>query len=253
MEKKYYEILKVEETASLATIKKSYQELKEKAKKIADIEKREKKVKKLEKAYKILSNPEERKNYDLSFKEDSKDKKDNNKHSEHDKNEEKEYKEKPKKESKKNKQLKTLGIIVGVVALVVGLFFLSELSGNNSMTPQKKLTNISYPEFTGLVKSSTKTVVMVGRPDCSWCQKLMPIMQNLANKNNIDIKYLNVNNFTEEDFAGFDKLDKASNPNSNGGTPMTFIVANGKIEARLDGYVESDKVEAFLKTNKIIS
>lgn len=259
MKKNYYELLGVSEDASMNDIKSSYRKLKKNYDSNKNHSKNaEKRQRQIEKAYRVLSKEESRKEYDLSLTETSVEKEEVVEPERKAKGEKKMSVSKNNNESnpaeKKNKVANTIIIILGVIALIGGLFLLSEVAAKSGKdtTPVKELTEITYTTFKEKVNGSEKTVVMVGRPDCSWCQKIKPILEKINGKYSLDIQYLNVNNFTQEEYQDYLTIDTQS-ASQGLGTPMTFIVSEGKIQARLDGYVEQDELETFLKDNGIIS
>ncbi len=220
--KENYKILKVKEDASSKEIKESYHKLKK------EFKGNNKKLAKLEEAYHAL------------MKEDVK--------------EEKKSKKEARELTKKQENMFkiTIGILAGVIVLV-GLFLVSEKAGITAQVAAKPLADITYSEFEELYKKEEKTVVIVGRPTCPQCVIYKPIVEKVNAKYDLDIKYLNTDEFSDEDKLAFLDFDKEVSGAQNGiSTPMTFIVSDSKIVDRIDGRVDQTQVESFLSKNQML-
>ena len=185
--------------------------------------------------------------------------------------------------NKQKENLKTAIIVVLVMVIVFGAsFFASELSGKASTysetssssnetgedtsyddidydegasipeSEQKDLTEISVSKFIKLKKASEKSLVIITREGCSWCERYLPIMKNIAylykdlTIYNIDLAKLSDDEstdlmtsddfFTEEDW----------------GTPLTLVVQNNKIVDTINGFTSKDLTIEFLKDQGLI-
>ena len=102
-------------------------------------------------------------------------------------------------------------------------------------------------------------VIMIGRQGCGYCAIYAPLLQEVAEENNVKIRYINfldlIDIYTGEpnnqeefdiiknlpavpDFEGFG--EKASLT----GTPTTLFVKNNKIIYGINGYVPKENIEA---------
>ncbi len=256
--KDYYKLLKVEKEATLKEIKSSYRKLKKEYG-----EKNQKgKLKSLEEAYQVLSNEDKRKEYDQ--KEVAKEKVANK--TEKKKSASKEVKnekvvttkeaekKKETKEVKKEKEEKPkkniAGVLIALVAavgIIVGLFVISENANITAKIDEKALTDITVDEFLQYYDGEEKTFVMVGYPQCTWCQQYKPILTRLNTTYDLDIKFLNI------EYIGSEKYNQVAEINGESfGTPLTLVVSNGEIVDRINGYVDQSTVEEFLKKNGFI-
>lgn len=223
----YYKILKLKKNATLSEIKESYKILKKEYKKAL----KEEELAELEEAFKVLSNSDLREEYDKKSKVTS-----NNK-----------------KEKSQSKIANIIITVLGIIAVIGGVFIISETTVIPETTnTSKELTNVTYSEFTKFLQGNTKTVVIIGRQGCSWCQKYNPILKKVNGKYDLDMKYLSTDNFTTEEYYNYLTIDTTS-ADEGIGTPITMIISEGKIIDRIDGYVEQSYLETFLKNNGIIS
>ena len=115
---------------------------------------------------------------------------------------------------------------------------------------KKEFTEVSVDEYLNIYNGELRTLVLIARPTCHYCQIAEPILHNIAYKYDININYLNTDNFQGEDsqkFIGSNELF------SNGfGTPMLLIISNGKINDMIDGVTDTKHYVEFLKENKFI-
>lgn len=166
---------------------------------------------------------------------------------------------------------KTL-VIIGVVALLILLIIACSLdidkteyssdpeviienatneSENINDNEKKDFIEINIDEYLNIYNEENKKIILVGRPTCHYCQIAEPILQNISYNYNIDIYYLNVDNFEEEDASRFVETDKEF---SNGfGTPMLLVVGNGSVNDMLDSLADTNHYIEFLKENKFIN
>lgn len=114
-----------------------------------------------------------------------------------------------------------------------------ENSGFNKLTMDKYLE---------LIKSEEKSIILVARPTCGYCEKFSPILKEAAEEMKLTINYVNTDEFTNEDWDTFtNSLEYLAK--EDWGTPLTIIVQNGKVIADNNGYVELEDIKTFFKTN----
>lgn len=165
------------------------------------------------------------------------------------------------KESKNNelvcKILKVFGIIL-VVAIVIGVAIgVSNIkkddtnSDNNVETTELEkagFNEVTLSEYLDLVKSSEKSIILVARPTCGYCQKFTPILKQAMEDMNLTINYIDTDKFSEDDWTPFtESLDYLKS--EQWGTPLTLIVQNGEAIAENNGYVELDTIKEFFTNN----
>lgn len=252
MKQNYYELLGVEESASKAEIDSRYRKLKKSFHAKKNPSKNEtKKWNQVEKAYLTLTDEKKRTAYDKTLTQKEREVEEVQKEKEE--NITRAIKEVD--ENKKLSPIQILLIIVGVLALFGGLFYLSERFGETQETVElKELTTIAYEQFNILLQSGEKEVVVIARPGCSWCQQYKPIMRKVATEYNLDVKYLdNIDALTDAEMEEYLALDTVSQQKGGVGTPITLVIQNGAIVDRIDGYVEEDTLVSFLQAQGIIS
>ena len=114
----------------------------------------------------------------------------------------------------------------------------------------KEYISIGADEYLKLIKGKN-VVVFIGASTCGYCTKFKPEVNNLINKYNVSVYYLELDKFSESDLKKI--YDSASFfTEEQWGTPTTFIFTNGKIVDTLSGYTTADEVAKFLKSNKVI-
>lgn len=165
------------------------------------------------------------------------------------------------KESKDNelvcKILKVFGIIL-VVAIVIGVAIgVSNIkkddtnSDNNVETTELEkagFNEVTLSEYLDLVKSSEKSIILVARPTCGYCQQFTPILKQAMEDMNLTINYIDTDKFSEDDWTPFtESLDYLKS--EQWGTPLTLIVQNGEAIAENNGYVELDTIKEFFTNN----
>ena len=170
---------------------------------------------------------------------------------------------------------KTIGIIVGIV-LGIGLIVLSATikpkttrnlevlsndmnviianaekeSANVKDEEKKDFININVNQYLEYYQGSEKRIILLARPTCHYCQIAEPIIQKVAKDYNLDINYLNTDEFTEEDQQAFVNSDERFS--SGFGTPFMMIVQNGGIIDSVDGLTDYAHYVYLFRKNSII-
>lgn len=173
---------------------------------------------------------------------------------------------------KKEKSIIIILIIVLVIILGVGLFTGEKKESKKSTSlsndvevilsnAQKESKNISDKEkkefimintekYLDYYKADNKTIILLARPTCHYCQIAEPILANIAHEYDLDINYLNTDEFTQEDKETVINSDAYF---SNGlGTPILLIVSNEEIVDVVDGLTDTAHYLDFFKKNGLI-
>lgn len=125
-----------------------------------------------------------------------------------------------------------------------------EESENVKENEQKEFIDISIDDYLNKYNGEESSLVLIGRPTCHYCQIAEPILHNIAYKYNIDINYLNTDNFQDGDGQ---KLVESDSFFTNGfGTPLLLVVSNGSINDKQDGLTDTNHYIKFLKKNGYI-
>ena len=154
----------------------------------------------------------------------------------------------------KEKVFKGVGIVVLVLAILGMAFWVSSSYGEDTAAFQFEYIDIdTYLEY---LNDDEKRIILLARPDCSWCQLEEPIIKSVGSKNKLTIYYLDatpfLSNIEEDPYTEDGKTLIASDEdwfNGGFGTPNTLIVQNGKIIDGVDGYVERSELEDLFERN----
>lgn len=116
-------------------------------------------------------------------------------------------------------------------------------------TKMKELTEINYSDYEKALKSKKETTVIYLVSDSSyWNQYETPILKSVAYQYDLDVKYLNYDNLTEEQVSAITKLnDKITKE-----TPALLIVNNKKLVASQTTPLSTSGMVSFLTENEII-
>lgn len=128
--------------------------------------------------------------------------------------------------------------------LVISLLLLSVTGCSN-----KYLKEISYKEYEKMIENKETFILEVMKTGCTYCEKLKPKLEKLANDYKIDIKVINTANLSEEDKDNFDTATGVS------GTPTIIFYTNGveeTVASRVNGNVSLEKLISKFKANGII-
>ena len=170
------------------------------------------------------------------------------------------------------KKWKIIGIAVFVIALVVLSFTVSSnkkgTSVNTSASESDKIVQNAQTEAASITEDeekdpiyidvstyldyredSTPRIILIERPTCGYCQIAEPIINNIAYEYDLDIHYLNTDDFTDEDFTSLVESDEKF---TSFGTPYLFIVHDGEIVAEVDGLTDHDHYIYFFQENGFI-
>lgn len=155
--------------------------------------------------------------------------------------------------------LKVFGIALAV-AIVVGIAVgVSNIKKDNSGSNDNNQTEnvaleeagfnkVTLDEYLNLVKGTEKSIILVARPTCSYCELFTPILKQAMEDMNLTINYIDTDTFSQEDWTTFNEsLDYLKN--EEWGTPLTLIVQNGEAVAENNGYVELDAIKEFFSNN----
>lgn len=127
------------------------------------------------------------------------------------------------------------------------------LQNNNIIASEEKLllNYISYEEYESLIKSKEKSIIVVGQSTCSYCVNAKLVLNNIAEKNDVDINYLNVSYLKEEEITKFTSSFDYFKTDT-WGTPVTIIVQKGKIIDTIEGLATEEEYTNFFKKNEVL-
>lgn len=148
---------------------------------------------------------------------------------------------------------KTDFILIGVVLVLIVVGIISS-KGNEKLAEIKfPLTlagevgshEITYDEYEKMVNNGDAFIVIIERTGCGYCQKYMPLVEEVANEKKIALNYINTDNLSEDEFNKLSTTNKYLKRNE-WGTPTTLFMLGDRIVDSIGGYVEKDSIEAFI-------
>ena len=145
--------------------------------------------------------------------------------------------------NKVNKKKNKVGEIIGIVAVIlfIGLTVYAFVRDEKT---NEHIEEITYSEFKEKVNGDKKSVILVGRNDCSHCISFKPVITKVAEEYDFTVYYINTNNI--ENAKDEEALWSFLGAN---GTPTTAVVANGNLVAMREGEITRSDLIAFLKAN----
>lgn len=105
---------------------------------------------------------------------------------------------------------------------------------------------INTDEFIEAYNGDETKLIYLGRPDCGYCIKFVPILTEVQKSYNFQTLYLDINNVSSEDVNRIIELNEdffTGDNTSYGYTPMTLIVKNGEIVDYQIGYSPASTLE----------
>ncbi|HPE15294.1 MAG TPA: conjugal transfer protein TraF [Bacilli bacterium] len=140
-----------------------------------------------------------------------------------------------------SKGLKVVILIVGIVTVMIGLFFLSKMGSVKKVEYKEFIDVNSYEQFMELYNSKEKaSIIYIGRPTCSYCIKLSPVLKSVSTENNLDVYYINTDGIDSTEFAKINAADKFLSEGS-WGTPLIMIVGDGEMKTYVNNGTLSNK------------
>lgn len=164
-----------------------------------------------------------------------------------------------------NKMLVCLYIIIALLALNIIISAIKGSNNSSSNETNKKTTTtttastanydvssfkaINTDEFIEAFNGSETKLIYLGRPDCGFCIKFVPVLTEVQNGYNFQTLYLDINTVAKDDVNRIIALDNDFFTGENtayGYTPMTLIVKDGKIIDSQVGHSSVSTLEALV-------
>lgn len=133
------------------------------------------------------------------------------------------------------------------------------LNKDSKYKPVDNIKFINYDEYLEILSNKKKNIIVVGEAGCEYCIISKPILNNISKGYKLDINYIDVIEFNEDNYKdfftnlkdlGYD--DKEYLENNNFSMPTIFIVDNGKITSYLAGANTLEKYIEYFKENGFI-
>lgn len=161
-----------------------------------------------------------------------------------------------------NKILICLYVIIALLALNI---IITAIKGNNVLDKNESKTTttttssstydvssfkaINTDEFIEAYNGSDTQLIYLGRPDCGYCIKFVPVLTEVQNKYKFQTLYLDINEVNSSDVSRIVALNEEFFKGENtayGFTPMTLIVRNGEIVDSQVGYSNASTLETLV-------
>ena len=102
------------------------------------------------------------------------------------------------------------------------------------------LDKISFNDYKNLIENKETFILEVMSSSCSACDVLKPRLEEVINKYDIEVKYIDAGNLTEDEYSEFAKM-----ANHDGSTPTIIFYTKGGEETmatRIIGAVPKTKL-----------
>lgn len=108
--------------------------------------------------------------------------------------------------------------------------------------PEVKSTiqEISYKTFNKLFQTKGKSILIIVKDECSFCDEYLPIVEETFKELNINAYKINLTKLSSneiKDILNYIDYD---------GTPTTYILNNGSAKHSLTGTVDKDTLKAYI-------
>lgn len=109
---------------------------------------------------------------------------------------------------------------------------------------EESINYIDYNSFLNILDQENKSIIVIGKEDCKYCEDLKTVLNKIAKNYDIVFNYLNIVNFDSEDSKNVESKLLQLGYKDGFSTPILLIVENGKL---LDYVVGSSNEEYFIE------
>lgn len=143
---------------------------------------------------------------------------------------------------------KNIIIIISIISiiLITGISYIIINSNSNS-----NLIKLNYKEILEKIENKDNFVLCVSSSECMHCNEYKPKLKKIANRYDLKIYYINIDELTKKEYENFKK-----DLNFDGGTPVTIFFKNGEEKTtatRIEGNTKIEKIIDKLKNNGFIT
>lgn len=165
--------------------------------------------------------------------------------------------EKLKKVDIEQKKLYCLYIIIILLIIQIALPYMvdnKKIESNQQIEVENEdydisdFDEISISKLDEVAKNKTPQIVFIGRSNCSYCVKFLPILKKAQQEYKYKTYYINLNNITDDDKKILFKYDNNNKfiETNFGSTPMVLSFENGKMKEGWVGYAPYNQFQEFL-------
>ena len=117
---------------------------------------------------------------------------------------------------------------------------------------EKKAFNyINIDQYFELLGGDELSIILLARPGCQYCQIAEPIIQNVMYQYNLEVNYLNTDDFDEDALGRFINSDDMWSEGF--GTPMLYLVQKNGIIDVVDGVTDRAHYKEFFINHGYVS
>lgn len=154
---------------------------------------------------------------------------------------------------------KDIILIVGVVLIIaIALFATKGTHAANTSLPlrlsgeEKGLIKIDYLTYESKISNNENFIIIIERTGCGYCEKYMPITEEVANELGLPIYYIDTADLSTEDFG---KLSESNRylKTRKWGTPTTLLMSGSTVLDSIGEYVEKDEVVKFINKDILLN
>lgn len=125
------------------------------------------------------------------------------------------------------KESKRILILVGILIFCAILIALSYFE-------QKEEQEIILSDFESVLSSEDYELIYIGRPTCSYCTYMQPIVEGLAEEFDFEYTYINSDEISYDNLVNI--LEQLGNDISEFGTPFSAVIKDGEVVDTYEGY-----------------
>lgn len=102
------------------------------------------------------------------------------------------------------------------------------------------ITELDFDGFKDLFKSSKRSILFLDKTGCDACESFKPLFKNALESYDIKAYSIDVTDFSDDEIRNmYDYIYFA-------GTPVTYIIENGKVTHTFNGATSEEVIKAFL-------
>lgn len=153
---------------------------------------------------------------------------------------------------------KTDYILIGVVALILIIsIFAINGSKKEEKTNVEKVTlvgdaglvQVGYSDYETSINNGEGQLIIIERTGCSYCEKYMPIAEEVSTEKNIPIRYIDIAEISDDELNSLTTSNSYFKKNSEWGTPTTLLMNGSDVIDSISGYVDKDTLIEFIDDN----
>ena len=114
------------------------------------------------------------------------------------------------------------------------------------------LKHISYSNFKELLKNQEKTVILIGKDECKYCNDVMTALNSISIDYNVEINYINIENMDTSIAKDVEISLTSLGYNDGFTTPLTIVVENNSLIEYIIGASNEEYFVDIFKENGII-